>query len=129
MKNKFLIIAITIYLASFAAAAQDKSGSNFYSHKIKTISYLNQEKAIIDKQISCINSANKKEDINNCYKEKEAVIKKFREEKRAQREQKQNNKESIKAKHRCRDFFEEGGRLKIEQNQQNKESNRETTRC
>jgi hypothetical protein len=72
MKNKFAIITLTSFLfAGFAAFAQEiKEEDNFAKHKAEIIANLNQEKTINDQAVSCVNAAQKRDDLEKCRSQK-----------------------------------------------------------
>lgn len=85
MKNKFAIIALSMSLfASSAAFAQEEKsenkGENFATHKTEIVANLNQEKAAIDAEISCINSATKREDAEGCREKRRALMDKMKQD-------------------------------------------------
>ena len=87
MKNKFLILtSLAISLASFSVTAEEgrqERNIDVAEHKAKIIAHLNQQKLAIDQEISCINSANKRDDIKNCHEQRKAAMEKLK----AQREE------------------------------------------
>jgi hypothetical protein len=82
MKNKISVISLTISLfISLPAFAQDGSGEEkFLANKVNIIDHLKQKKAIIDKEISCINSASRKEDAKNCHERARGSMDKLRQQ-------------------------------------------------
>ncbi|MCE3255704.1 MAG: hypothetical protein K0R25_1198 [Rickettsiaceae bacterium] len=93
MKTKFAIIALTIsvFTSSVALAEQgqsgENSGENFAKHKAEIIANLNQEKAVIDQAISCINSAQNKETAMKCHEQKRASMEQMKQQRMAKRKE------------------------------------------
>ena len=80
-------------LTSFSAIAQEEGKGDFSSHKAKIIANLNQEKAIIDQTITCINSATTREDAKNCHEQRKANMEKLRGERKEWMEKFKEKKE------------------------------------
>ena len=80
MKNKIAIITLSISLITspIALAQNNQNENNFSKQKVKIISNLNKEKSAIEKEISCINSATKREEAKACHKERKAFMKKLK---------------------------------------------------
>jgi hypothetical protein len=76
MKNKFAIIALSmsLFAGSAAFAEDEQNGENFAQHKAEIVANLNKEKAAIDVEISCMNSATKKQDAQNCREKRKATM-------------------------------------------------------
>ncbi len=87
MKNKFAIIALSMsLLASSAAFAEgEQKGENFAKHKAEVIADLNKEKGIIDQSITCVHSAQKRDDMEKCRNQTQTAMEKLRQEKINQR--------------------------------------------
>ncbi len=82
MKKKLTLLAVAVsLLSSSLAIAKEKGGEdNFANHKAEVITHLNQKKSAIGDEIACINSAQKKDDIEKCHEQKEEAMKKFKKE-------------------------------------------------
>ncbi len=91
MKMKLTILTLALALLSgtsvFAEEAKSKE-ENFAERKTQMAKDLNEEKAGLDKVITCVNSAQKHEDMKKCNEIRHANIQKIRErsiEKRKER--------------------------------------------
>ena len=83
MKNKFAIIALlaSLFAASSAMAEGEKSGEdNFAKHKAEIVANLNQEKGAIDGEIGCVNSAQKREDVEKCREQRKLAMDKLKQQ-------------------------------------------------
>lgn len=76
MKNKFSVMALTslLLVASTAIAQEAKNEDNFAKRKAEVVANLNQEKSITDQGISCVNGAQKREDLEKCRDQKRASM-------------------------------------------------------
>ena len=72
----------------------DNKAENFAKHKAEIIANLNQEKGTIDAEISCINSANKREDAEACREKRKATMDKMKQDRIAK--QKAHLQEKLK---------------------------------
>jgi hypothetical protein len=94
--KKFAVIALSMsLLASWTAFAQEEGGEdNFAKHKAEIVANLNKEKAAIDGEISCINSAKQSVDAKNCREKRRAVMEQLQRDRIAK--QKANLQERLK---------------------------------
>lgn len=86
MKKIIFFAAILFSAQSLAQGSSQNSQDNFANHKAKIIENLNKEKAIIDSEISCINSASSKEDGKKCRDQKKAQMDALRSERKDMRQ-------------------------------------------
>lgn len=93
MKNKFIIITLGLIISSGSLVlAQEGARENnardhqhrqhndkedFARHKSEILNSLNEERAALDKSITCIKSAQAKEDLDKCHKERNDYMKKL----------------------------------------------------
>lgn len=102
MNNKFAIIALLISLfGTSLAIAQEEGGEegNSSKHKSDIIANLNQEKALIDQEISCINSTKGKHGIEKCRNQRMAGMDKLRQQRiEKQKERLQNQLKKLDEK-------------------------------
>ena len=89
MKNKFTIAVVTMSLFTgyTAFSQEDLKGENFTKHKAEIIANLNQEKVIIDQEISCISSAQKREDGEKCRNQKQSSMQQSQQQRIAKRKE------------------------------------------
>ncbi len=80
--KKLLAIALltSLLVSSIAGAEEIKNKDNFAKHKAEIIIQLSQEKVAVDNAISCINSANKREDTEKCREQKKSSMDKLKQE-------------------------------------------------
>ena len=103
MKNQFAIIALSLSLFAFSSAvaqeAKERKGGEFASQKAQIVTNLNQEKAILDSEISCVNSAQNKEGVERCRDQKMASMDKLKQQRiAAQKEHLQNELKKLDEK-------------------------------
>ena len=87
MKNNFAIITlfVSLFTSSAAIAKEEKNVNNFAENKAKIIANLNQEKSIVEAEISCVNSAQKREDAEKCREQRKAKMEKLKQQRLAEK--------------------------------------------
>lgn len=65
-----------------AVAYANESEGGFAEHKANMIKRLNDEKSVFDQMISCVNSAQKHEDMKKCHEQRQTAMQKLREQDR-----------------------------------------------
>jgi hypothetical protein len=92
--KKFITIAITSLLITSAAYAQNEGEDKktFAEIKPEIIANLNKEKSIIDSAISCVNSAQLKEDAKKCRDQKKSAMDALKQQREAAHQQRIGNR-------------------------------------
>jgi hypothetical protein len=100
MKKISLIALLTSSVIAFNASAQDSEGkNNIASFRAQVIASLNKEKAIIDTEISCMNSVSTTEDFAQCRATKKAAMNVLRAERQSMSAQRlESRKENLEKK-------------------------------
>ena len=93
------LILLTAILASATQAFAQDSSKDLLANKSQIIAFLTKEKAIIDSEISCLNAAATKENMNNCHEQKKSQMSALKEERKALRQERvENRREKLNEK-------------------------------
>lgn len=84
MMKKTYLLGLTVMTVLFlcAPAYANESEGGFAEHKANMIRRLNEEKSMADQMISCVNAAQKHEDMKKCHEQKQTAMQKMHEQNR-----------------------------------------------
>lgn len=78
MNRSIFMLVLSLIMGSGAVAqgrkAEQGHGEKFAENKAGQLENLNAEKALVDKMISCVSSAQKHEDMMKCHAERQAAM-------------------------------------------------------
>ena len=75
-KSDFATVS-SLFISFSAFAQQNDQKKHFVENKEKMIENLGQEQSFVDQEIFCIKSAQKKEDLIKCHKQRRSSVKKY----------------------------------------------------